>query len=307
MDAVTTIATFAVVAGVGYAGWGALAEKRLERVSLPQAPRRKRGKEGRKRRRDGQVVSDVSSLTPLERRLALAGLGTDKRRALAMLAAAILVAALVGSVVAGGVGAIACAVATPVVAHVAVGARGARRTRRFEKQLATAEVQIAENLRGGLSVPRSLRTVSEQTEQPLKGQFEAVYNEVTYGNATLPEALGSMARRTANPDVELLATVIRVQDETGSDLSESLETLAEVLEKRTHMRNELDMALSEIRMTIKIVSVLPAVILAFTWAFYDGYAEFYSEPAGMAIVAAIAVIEAVTLVVLNRMTDIDFD
>lgn len=305
MDAVTTIATFAVIAGVAYAGWGALAEKRLERATLPQAPRKKR--EGRRRSRDERAVSDVSSLTPLERRLALAGLGPDSGRALAMLAGGALLAAIIGGVAAGGVGAVVAAVATPVVAHVAVGMMGKRRTRRFEQQLATAEVQIAENLRGGLSVPRSLRTVSEQTEQPLKGQFEAVYNEVTYGNATLPEALGSMARRTANPDVELLATVIRVQDETGSDLSGSLEMLSEVLEKRTHMRNELDMALSEIRMTIKIVSVLPAVILGFTWAFYDGYAEFYSEPTGIAIVATIAVIEAVALLVLNRMTDIEFD
>lgn len=305
MDAIAAIAAFAVVAGVAWAGWGALAEKRLERAALPQAPRKK--KVGRRRRRDEQVVSDVSSLTPLERRLALAGLGPDSGRALAMLAGGALVAALVGGVVAGGVGAVVAAVATPVVAHVVVGMMGKRRTRRFEQQLATAEVQIAENLRGGLSVPRSLRTVAEQTEQPLKGQFEAVYNEVTYGNATLPEALSSMARRTANPDVELLATVIRVQDETGSDLSDSLEMLAEVLEKRTHMRNELDMALSEIRMTIKIVSVMPLAALVFTCSFYDGFAEFYSSPVGIAVIAAFAVIEAVALLGLNHMTDIEFD
>lgn len=305
MDAVTTVATFAVLAGVAYAGWGVLAEKRAERAGLPQVRR----KDPRRKARRGseEPVSDVSSLSPLERRLALAGLGTDAGRALVALAAAVVVAALVGGVVAGTTGAVVAALVTPVAAHLFVGAKGARRTRRFEAQLATAEVQIAENLRGGLSVPRSLKTVAEQSEQPLKGQFEAVYNEVTFGNATLPEALASMARRTANPDVELLATVIRVQDETGSDLSGSLETLSEVLERRTHMRNELDMALSEIRMTIKIVSVLPAAILAFTWAFYDGYAEFYSQPLGVAIIVGIVLVEAVALLVLNRMTDIKFD
>lgn len=296
----------ALLAGAGWCAWQLLADKRFERQNQPAIlaelshAREVSGEESAE-------ALDVSELKGLERTLAVAGITLAPGMFAAATAALALLLLAVGISLSGPAAGIVLAVAGLVAEKVAVERKARKRTELFEKQLTQAEMQIAENLRSGLSVARSLRTVSEQTKDPLKRQFEAVYNEMTYGSATLPQALSNMAARTANKDVELLATVIKVQDETGSDLSDSLEFLADTLSKRTEMRGSVKVALSEIKMTIKIVAAMPLAALAAVCAFYTGYSEFYQSSAGMMMLAACAVIELVALAVLSRMSDIKLD
>ncbi len=303
MDVISWTVTALVVAGILYAGWWLLAEKRIERIQGNRKPVKK------KKERKGQPtkVADVASLGTVERKLALAGFEPNPGPFAVKLLAGTLAGALVASIPGGTLPAAAALVGIPLATWLVLGSKGKKRTRKFEEQLSQAERQIAENLRSGLSVTRSIKTVADQAEEPLRGQFESVYNEVSYSDSTLPEALAGMARRTANADVEMLATIIRIQQETGSDLASSLESLADTLAKRTKMRNELEISLSEIKMTIKIVAAMPAVAFAFTWFCYEGYDEFYSQPTGMAIIAGVAVIELVTVLILNKMADIKLD
>lgn len=300
--AITVLAAAALAA---VAAWAALTAANARRLSSRRAPSRRRGRRGKRVAERGAV--DVSSLTGMERRLAKAGLDVSPTAWAAGTAAVALGVFAAASALTGPAFALLAAAAAAAGGALWLSARAKKRERLFEKQLCQAELQIAENLRSGLSVARSLRAVSEQVEEPLKGQFDAVYNEMTYSGATLPEALASMSRRTANRDVQLLATVVRVQDETGSDLSDSLEFLSETLARKTEMRNQVKVALSEVRATIKIVAAMPPVALAVVSATYEGYAGFYASPEGTAMLAVCAVLEVAALALLARMTDVKLD
>ncbi len=310
---ITIFITLLMLCGIGIVIWQLVGDKRIERATAAYTPGTKKEKKrsklfGKKEEKEESLgISDVSSLGTVERKLAVAGLDPEPGPWIVKLLGAMVVAAAIATALASAPVGAAAAVATPVAAWVVLGMKGKKRTAKFEQQLCLAELQIAENLRSGLSVPKSLRIVSEQTEEPLKSHFDAVYNAITFSNVSLPEALGDMARRTASPDVELLGTVIRVQDETGSDLSESLETLSDMLDRRTKMRNELKTSLAEIKMTVKIVAALPAIILAFTWFFYDGYADFYGQMPGLGVIIGIAIVEVIALLILSKMADIKLD
>ncbi len=305
--------TFAIPVAVGiliaalaaWCGWQLVADRRFERENQPAILAERE----RKRRIEGKDESamDVSELTGLARKLALAGVAMSPGAFVAMVLSATVGGLLAGLAVAGAGGGAVGLVGVPAAALLILGRKERKRTELFEKQLTQAEMQIAENLRSGLSVARSLRTVSEQTKDPLKRQFEAVYNEITYSSTTLPQALANMAARTANKDVELLATVIKVQDETGSDLSDSLEFLSDTLAKRTEMRNSVKVALSEIKMTTKIVACMPIATLLVTSAFYEGYAEFYQSTPGLIMLAVCAALELIALAILGRMSNIKLD
>lgn len=298
-----------ILAGVVWGILQIVADKRFERENQPRLLQEL--DDSRRKRNIGvdedtsQV--DLSSLSGFERKLAEAGIGTKPATFMLMVALVAFLLFAVGLVMSGVGGGVVLAAVGLFLVRFFVNRKARKRTELFEKQLTQAELQIAENLRSGLSVARSLRTVSELTQDPLKRQFESVYNEITYSSVTLPEALSNMAVRTANKDVELLATVIKVQDETGSDLSESLEFLSDTLSKRTEMRNSVKVALSEIKMTIKIVAAMPPIALLVVWFCYDGYAEFYQTEVGTIMLVAIAVIEVVALWILGRMSDIKLD
>lgn len=302
-----TVAAILILGLVAWCVWQLIADKRFERENQPALIVERERKRRIESAGADEGAMDVSELTGLARTLALAGINQTPGTFIIIVCAAAIGAAAAGLAVGGVAGAFIGVIACPIAAKLILNRKERKRTELFEKQLTNAEMQIAENLRSGLSVARSLRTVSEQTKDPLKKQFEAVYNEITYSSTTLPQALSNMAARTANKDVELLATVIKVQDETGSDLSDSLEFLSDTLSKRTEMRNSVKVALSEIKTTIKIVACMPAAALAVTCAFYNGYSEFYQSTPGLIMLAVCAVIELIALAILGRMSNIKLD
>ena len=270
-----------------------------------QAGRRLKAK--KKSKDQGADVLDVRGLSPFEASLARAGIAMASGSFAGCVAVGAAIAAALGTLAWGIAGGIALAIATAGACWIWVTQKAKRRTQLFERQLATAELQIAENLKSGLSVARSIKSVSEQSENPLKAQLDGVYNEITYTSTTLPEALANMSMRTANKDVELLATVIKVQDETGSDLSASMEALSQTLTRRTQLRNNAKMALSEIKMTIKVCAAMPFVVLIMVLNLYTGTVEFYQSALGTTILVVCAVVEAVALFALNKISDVKLD
>lgn len=298
-----------VICAVVYIILQLIADLRWQRNNQPSLIIDKRAKKKTKdsSKNIGKLSLSRANLTNSELKLAKAGVPiTAKNWNLGMLVIAALllfVCIIIGNVLIG----LAFAAAVPFVARFYLDTQIKKRNLLFEKQLNEAELQMAENLRSGLTVARSIRTVSEQADEPLKGEFERVYTEMTYSNLSLPEALQRMADRTGQRDVELLATVLQVQEETGSDLSESLEYLAETLSKRLEMRNAIKVELAQIRMTIKIVAAAPPAILVFTLFFYNGYMDFYTQPLGIMILVVCAVIEVLGLIVLNKIADVKFE
>ena len=190
--------------------------------------------------------------------------------------------------------------------------RAKRRMLLFEKQLAQIELQIAENSRSGLAISRSVMACSDLADEPLKGHLKRLYNEITYSDLTLAEGFTNMAKRTGSADARLLANVIAVQQQTGSNLADAMDFLNETISRRLEMRQTLRSALAETKITRTIVAITPWAIFALL-AFVplikiEGFWEFYStNPLGWAVLGACIVIEGIILVLISRMADLELD
>lgn len=186
-------------------------------------------------------------------------------------------------------------------------AKRKKRMQLMESQLAACEVQLAESSRAGLSIPHAVASVAEQTEQPLKGELVRLYNELMFSNMTLAQAFESMAKRTGSNDVKMLASVLSVQQDTGANLADTLEFLAETISSRVRMRSELRSKLAEFNLTRNVVAAAPALVAVLCAVTMRGWTDFYaSNPVGWLIVALVVGLEVVGLVVLNRMSQIEF-
>lgn len=190
--------------------------------------------------------------------------------------------------------------------------RSRRQRLLLEKQLAQVEMQIAENSRSGLPVSRSIVACAELAQEPLKGHLKRLHNEMTFSDCTLAEGFENMAKRTGSADVKLLANVISIQERTGSNLADALDFLHETITRRQEMRQSLQSALAETKITKTIVSVTPWAIF-FLLAFaplirIEGFWEFYStNPIGWAVLLTCFVIEAGILALISKMSDLQLD
>lgn len=183
--------------------------------------------------------------------------------------------------------------------------KAAKRALEMERQLMQAEMQIAENSRAGLSVERSIKTCMMQMEQPLRDQFERLYNEISYSNATLVDAINNMAKRTGSKDVKLLAQVISVQQETGANLADTLDFLSDTIGKKMEMRRTLRAKLAETKMTRIVVGLAPLLVMAMCSFTINGFLDFYkTNPFGWMILAGAFTWELLGLYVLKKIGNI---
>lgn len=261
-------------------------------------------------------------LSGLEARLADAGLALSPRAWRALQLGCSLAAAGLAFLASGGPAAANPApsslIATAAAGAVLLGSRGFlasrahRQTLLLEKQLCQIELQIAENSRSGLSVSRSVMVCAELAEEPLKGHLRRLYNEITYSDTTLAEGFENMARRTSSSDVQLLAQVVSVQQQTGSNLADALDFLHETISRRMEARQSLRSSLSETRITRNIVAATPWAIfllLAFCPGIrIAGFWEFYStNPLGWAVLSCCAAAELAILLLISRMSNLKLD
>lgn len=222
---------------------------------------------------------------------------------------AIVVAAAAFGLVLGGVvpAAIFAAVAL-VLPHFYISSKQRKQLLLLEEQLAQAEMQIAESSRCGLPVEKAILATVQACDDPLKSQFEKVYNEITYGGSNMADALTNFAQRTSNTDADHLAAMVAVQQESGSSLSAALEFLAENVQKRIETRQTLRARIADVKLSAIIAAGMPVIVFLFCCVSMSGFWEFYStQPIGWLLMAVYVVMELIGAAILYRMSDVKMD
>lgn len=138
----------------------------------------------------------------------------------------------------------------------------AARMKQLEEQMPLALDVINRALRAGHPVVSAVRLAGDEMGDPIGSEFGLIVDETTYGYE-FREALTNFARRTGSPDAHFFAVSIGVQAETGGNLAEILEGLAAVIRGRTMLAKRVRALSSEGRASAALLSVLPALLIAF--------------------------------------------
>jgi tight adherence protein B len=136
--------------------------------------------------------------------------------------------------------------------------RADRRIKLLEQQFPLALDIFVRGLRAGHPVARSFELLVAEMPDPISGEFAQVIAEVNYG-FELRDALQNLADRVQSPDVQMFVVSVAIQAETGGNLAEILEGLAQVIRDRHSMKLKVRALSSEGRMTAVVLSVLPVL------------------------------------------------
>ena len=267
-------------------------------------------------------VVDEDSLSEIELDLLQAGIADTKGEWLAKVygsSAAVFLAvaaagALSGVPMTAGLMLIAALAgcATALAFKMYVAKRKERNALLLEKQVAELELQIAENARSGLTVTRSLLTCTQEAAEPLRRHLARVYNEVTYGDRSLSEAMRGMYARCGSEDVHMLAVSVSIHEQTGASLADALTFLHDGIDAKIRMRSYMRSSLAQTKLTRNIVAVVPwGLFLMLSFAPFlaiDGFWDFYTtNPLGWAVLAVCVAAEAALLKAMDRIGRVNMD
>lgn len=161
-------------------------------------------------------------------------------------------AVLMGSVLVG----LLMAVAVPLVAKMWLRWMTGRVYRKFADQLPQALQLMASSLRAGHGFDRVLDAVAGDMGAPLGPELARAANETRLGRDRVA-ALEDVAARMRSDDFRWVAAAISAQRETGGNLNEILDQVAETIRERQHVRLQVMALSAEGRLSAVILMLLP--------------------------------------------------
>jgi len=217
--------------------------------------------------------------------------------------------AVVGSVAAATTG-------QPLAVAFAVFAAGAlpgvglawlrrRRLARLAAQWPDATMMVAGGLRAGSSLPQAIAQAARELPSPTGRELDLVAREQRLG-VGMDAAMASLERRVPLDGVVLFAAAVRIAQESGGNLAETLERLADTLRRKAAVEGRIDALTAQGRLQGWVMAGLPLAV---------GGALFAIEPhamrpllttwQGWGVCTLVLVLEALGLHAIRRIVDID--
>jgi tight adherence protein B len=125
-------------------------------------------------------------------------------------------------------------------------------------QFPDALSMIVRSVRVGVPVMEAVRAVSRELPGPTGPEFGRMIDQVAIGS-TLEDAVVDLGRRSGLSEYRFFATALALQNQTGGTLSETLDSLADVIRKRAALRAKGYAMTSEARTSAMILAALPFV------------------------------------------------
>ena len=170
--------------------------------------------------------------------------------------------------------------------------RGARR-RKFEEQFPEALDLLSRALRAGHAFQTALGMVADEVPDPVGTEFKKTFEQQNFG-LPLTEALNEMAARTQLLDVRFFVTAVTIQRETGGNLSEILDNLAEVVRERFKLLRQVRVHTAHGRFTGYVLLALPAALgIALSFISPEHMNTLFTQPLGRTMLVGAGVMQTV--------------
>jgi len=133
------------------------------------------------------------------------------------------------------------------------------RQKKFLSELADALEAMTRLLRAGMPVSEAIKMVAREFTGPIGDEMGRIFDQQKIG-VSLPEAVLESARRMPLAEMQMFATAVAIQAQTGSSLSDILEGLAKVIRARFRLRRKVQALSSEAKSSAMIIGALPIFV-----------------------------------------------
>lgn len=137
--------------------------------------------------------------------------------------------------------------------------RAKKRQKKFLADFADSLEAMVRLLKAGMPVTEAIAMSSREFTGPIGEEMSRIYEAQKIGTS-LPDAVLEAARRMPITEMQMFATGVSIQAQTGSSLSEVLLNLARVIRARFRLRRKVEALSSEAKASAMIIGCLPFLI-----------------------------------------------
>lgn len=180
-----------------------------------------------------------------------------------------------------------------------------RRLKKFEEQLPDALMMLSGDLRVGLGLSLAFQQVVAEAQAPLAQEFALMLREQRLG-VTLEQSLNNLSRRMPTQTTTLVTAAMRIANETGGGLAETLEHTAQTIRNRLQMEGKIGALTAQGKLQAWVVGLLPMTLMAILNKMEpDAMGLLWSTRIGWASITAIVFLELMGVYMIRRIVAID--
>ncbi len=160
-----------------------------------------------------------------------------------------------------------------------------RRQKKFLEEFPDALEAVVRLLKAGMPVSEAISMISKEYDGPVGEEMSIVYDKQKIG-VPLHEAATEATRRMPLPEMQMFATGLSIQAQTGSSLSEVLLNLAGVIRARFRLKRKVKALSSEAIASASIIGALPNIVAFGLWFINPEYINIlFTNSLGKMLVA----------------------
>jgi tight adherence protein B len=180
-----------------------------------------------------------------------------------------------------------------------------RRLSRFEQQLPDALMMIAGALRAGLGINSAMAQLVAEAQPPLAQEFSLMLREQRLG-VTLEQSLSNLSRRIPTATTTLVVSAMRIANETGGGLAETLERTSQTIRSRLQMEGKIGALTAQGKLQAWVVGALPLLLMVILNKMEpEAMGHLWHTREGWATLVVIGFFECMGIYVIRRIVDID--
>jgi tight adherence protein B len=182
-----------------------------------------------------------------------------------------------------------------------------QRSVKLSEQLPDALDMMSRSLRAGHALPSSFKLVATEMPAPVSIEFGRAFEEQNLG-LPFERAVVQMTRRSpTNADLKLFAVSVIIQKETGGNLVEIIEKIAETIRSRYRFYGKLRALTAEARVSAWVIGALPFVAGLATFVVNPEYmSQLFTKPLGKLFLAYSVGSWVLGVFLLRKTSQVDY-
>ncbi len=180
-----------------------------------------------------------------------------------------------------------------------------RRLQLFERQLPDAIDLMAGSLKSGNSLVGAFALIAEEFPSPLADEIGLVVREQKLG-VSVDESLQNFATRMPHNSVVLTVSTIRTSIQTGGELSDALNNIAQTLRSIEQAEGKIKALTAQGKMQAWVVGLMPVILmLVLTKMEPVAMSQLWSTQIGHIALGVIIILEVLGVVFIRKIVNID--
>jgi len=180
-----------------------------------------------------------------------------------------------------------------------------KRMAKFEEQLPDALGLIARALKSGHAFTSGMKLAADEFDDPIGTEFNETLDEINFG-INVAEALKNFARRVDCPDLKFFVVSVILQRETGGNLAEIIENLAQLIRERFKFRGKVRTLTAEGKLSATILYILPFAVAGYLGLSQPEFMKpLFTDPIGKILITITIVLMIVGYFIIRKVIKVE--